>query len=61
MFSYPINGSDYFCAQMGNIGKLSSGEAADFSAMVESDLIVPIHDDMFLNNRENPAYFVDSI
>jgi len=38
---------------------MSSREAADFSAMVGIDLNVPIHYDMFPNNRENPAYFVD--
>ncbi|WP_175639662.1 MBL fold metallo-hydrolase [Metabacillus schmidteae] len=55
----PINGSDYFRTSRGIIGNMSFREAVDFSAMVGIDLIVPIHYDMFPNNRENPAYFVD--
>ncbi|MEH7178592.1 MBL fold metallo-hydrolase [Neobacillus vireti] len=55
----PINGSDYFRTSRGIIGNMNSREAADFSAAVGVDLIVPIHYDMFPNNRENPAYFVD--
>ncbi|MCM3728329.1 MBL fold metallo-hydrolase [Neobacillus cucumis] len=55
----PINGGDYFRTSRGIIGNMSFREAADFSAAVGVDLIVPIHYDMFPNNRENPAYFVD--
>jgi L-ascorbate 6-phosphate lactonase len=55
----PINGADYFRTSRGIIGNMSSREAADFSAAVGVDLIVPIHYDMFPNNRENPASFVD--
>lgn len=55
----PINGGDYFRTSRGIIGNMNYREAADFSAMVGIDLIVPIHYDMFPNNRENPAYFVD--
>ncbi|MEH7480927.1 MBL fold metallo-hydrolase [Neobacillus drentensis] len=55
----PINGGDYFRSSRGIIGNMSFREAADFSAAVGVDLIIPIHYDMFPNNRENPAYFVD--
>ena len=55
----PINGGDYFRTSRGIIGNMSFREAADFSVSVGVDLIVPIHFDMFPNNRENPAYFVD--
>lgn len=55
----PINGGDYFRTSRGIVGNMSFREAADFSAAVEVDLIVPIHYDMFSNNRDNPAYFVD--
>ncbi|MEH7545796.1 MBL fold metallo-hydrolase [Neobacillus vireti] len=55
----PINGGDYFRTSRGIIGNMSFREAADFSAAVGVDLIVPIHYDMFPNNRENPVYFVD--
>lgn len=55
----PINGGDYFRTSRGIVGNMSFREAADFSAAVGVDLIVPIHYDMFPNNRENPSYFVD--
>jgi L-ascorbate 6-phosphate lactonase len=55
----PINGGDFFRSSRGIIGNMSFREAADFSAAVGVDLIIPIHYDLFPNNRENPAYFVD--
>ncbi|WP_160724397.1 MBL fold metallo-hydrolase [Bacillus sp. USDA818B3_A] len=55
----PINGADYFRTSREIVGNMSFREAADFSVTVGADLIVPIHYDMFPNNRENPAYFVD--
>jgi L-ascorbate 6-phosphate lactonase len=55
----PINGGDYFRTSRGIIGNMSFREAADFSVTAGVDLIVPIHFDLFPNNRENPAYFVD--
>ncbi|KKI94185.1 hypothetical protein WQ54_00375 [Bacillus sp. SA1-12] len=55
----PINGGDYFRTSRGIVGNMSFREAADFSAAVGADLAIPIHFDMFPNNRDNPAYFVD--
>jgi len=55
----PINGADYFRTSRGIIGNMSFREAVDFSAAVGADMLIPIHYDMFPNNRENPAYFVD--
>ncbi|TCN25429.1 MBL fold metallo-hydrolase [Mesobacillus foraminis] len=55
----PINGADFFRTSRGIIGNMNSREAADFAAAVGVDLLVPIHYDLFPNNRENPAYFVD--
>ncbi|PLS01035.1 MBL fold metallo-hydrolase [Neobacillus cucumis] len=55
----PINGGDFFRSSRGIIGNMSFREAVDFCAAVGVDLIIPIHYDMFPNNRENPAYFVD--
>jgi L-ascorbate 6-phosphate lactonase len=55
----PINGGDYFRTSRGIIGNMSFREAADFSVEVGVDLIIPIHYDLFPNNRENPSYFVD--
>jgi L-ascorbate 6-phosphate lactonase len=55
----PINGGDYFRSSREIIGNMSYREAVEFSIMVGADLIIPIHYDLFPNNRENPAYFVD--
>lgn len=55
----PINGGDYFRTSREIIGNMSYREAVEFSIMVGADLIIPIHYDLFPNNRENPAYFVD--
>jgi L-ascorbate 6-phosphate lactonase len=55
----PINGGDHFRTSRDIVGNMSFREAVDFSIKVGVDLIIPIHFDMFPNNRENPAYFVD--
>lgn len=55
----PINGADYFRTSREIAGNMSYREAVEFSHTVGADLIIPIHYDLFPNNRDNPAYFVD--
>ena len=55
----PINGGDYFRSAREIVGNMSFREAVEFSITVGADLIIPIHYDLFPNNRDNPAYFVD--
>lgn len=55
----PINGSDYARTSRGIVGNMSAREAVDFAAAVGADMILPNHYDMFPNNRDNPAHFVD--
>jgi L-ascorbate 6-phosphate lactonase len=55
----PINGADYFRTGREIAGNMNFREAADFGAAIGADLIIPNHYDMFPNNRDNPAYFVD--
>jgi L-ascorbate 6-phosphate lactonase len=55
----PINGRDFARSARGIVGNMNYREAADFAVSVGADLVVPIHYDLFANNRENPAYFVD--
>jgi L-ascorbate metabolism protein UlaG (beta-lactamase superfamily) len=55
----PINGGDYFRSSREIVGNMSYREAVEFSNTVGADLIIPIHYDLFPNNRDNPAYFVD--
>ncbi|WP_175482349.1 MBL fold metallo-hydrolase [Thermoflavimicrobium dichotomicum] len=55
----PINGADYFRTARGIVGNMNFREAADFGVAIGADLIIPNHYDLFPNNRDNPAYFVD--
>ena len=55
----PINGGDYERTARGIVGNMTGREAADFGVAVGADLIIPAHYDMFPNNRDNPAHFVD--
>jgi L-ascorbate 6-phosphate lactonase len=55
----PINGGDYSRTSRGIVGNMNFREAADFGVEIGTDLLVPIHFDMFSNNRDNPSYFVD--
>jgi L-ascorbate 6-phosphate lactonase len=55
----PINGGDYQRTYRGIVGNMGFRDAADFAAAVHADLVIPVHYDMFPNNRDNPAYFVD--
>jgi L-ascorbate 6-phosphate lactonase len=55
----PINGSDYLRESRGIVGNMNYRDAADFAQLVRADIVIPIHYDLFPNNRENPAYFVD--
>lgn len=55
----PINGGGYFRSSREIVGNMSFREAVEFSVTVGADLIIPIHYDLFPNNRDNPACFVD--
>lgn len=55
----PINGGDYERAARGIVGNMSAREAADFGVAIGADLLIPAHYDLFPNNRDNPAHFVD--
>jgi L-ascorbate 6-phosphate lactonase len=55
----PINGRDAARTARDIVGNMNYREAADFGVAVGADLIVPVHHDLFPNNTENPAYFVD--
>lgn len=57
----PINGGDYARTKRGIIGNMNFREAADFAAEVGTDLVLPVHYNLFPNNRDNPSYFVDYI
>lgn len=55
----PINGGDYARTRRGIIGNMSFRAACDFAVEIGTDMLIPIHYDLFPNNRDNPSYFVD--
>ena len=55
----PINGSDWKRKKADIIGNLNAREAADVSAAIGADLLIPLHYDVFPHNGENPAYLAD--
>ncbi len=55
----PINGHDWRRFDSDIMGNMNYREALDLCRYVGTDLVIPMHYDLFENNTENPAYFVD--
>lgn len=55
----PINGRDLKRNNNNIIGNMNPREAADVAENCNTDLVIPLHYDMFPLNGENPAHFVD--
>lgn len=55
----PINGHDWKRRENNLLGNMNYREALDLCDCIGSEMIVPMHYDMFDDNTENPAYFVD--
>jgi L-ascorbate metabolism protein UlaG (beta-lactamase superfamily) len=55
----PINGGDWFRTRRGIVPNMSHRDAVELAAHVRADLLVAAHFDLFPNNRERPAFFVD--
>jgi len=55
----PINGHDWMRFHNDIMGNMNYREALDLCHYVGTDMVVPMHYDLFENNTENPAYFVD--
>ncbi|HNX15286.1 MAG TPA: MBL fold metallo-hydrolase [Oscillospiraceae bacterium] len=55
----PINGRSFQRAQAGIIGNLTFDEAADLSALLEVNMVIPSHFDLYDINGCNPAWFAD--
>jgi L-ascorbate metabolism protein UlaG (beta-lactamase superfamily) len=55
----PINGHDWKRFNNDTMGNMTYREALDLCDYVGTDLVVPMHYDLFGNNTENPAFFVD--
>ncbi|WP_213989424.1 MBL fold metallo-hydrolase [Sodalis sp. dw_96] len=59
VMALPINGGDYSRLKRGIVPNMTFRDAADLYHSVGSDYLLPIHYDMFPNNTDNPAHFVD--
>lgn len=55
----PINGHDWKRFNDDLMGNMTYREALDLAAYVKTNMVVPMHYDLFNNNTENPAFFVD--
>lgn len=55
----PINGHDWKRFNDGIMGNMNYREALDLCNYVGTELVVPMHYDLFGDNTENPAFFVD--
>ncbi len=57
LFFPPVNGQDYFRTKRNCIGNLNIIEAAQLSRILDADLTVPSHFDMFIGNTADPLEF----
>ncbi len=57
----PINGRDYFREAQNLVGNMNPREAADLTAKIGADLLVPMHYDMFESNLGYPAQAVQMV
>ncbi len=57
LFFPPINGQDYFRTKRNCIGNLNTIEAVELSRILDADLTIPSHYDMFIGNTADPLEF----
>lgn len=57
----PINGRDYFRNANDIIGNFDCVEAVTLAKEIGTELLIPVHHDLYEVNRVNPAYFVDTL
>ncbi|MFQ5452996.1 MAG: MBL fold metallo-hydrolase, partial [Candidatus Zixiibacteriota bacterium] len=56
-FFAPINGRDWFREQRGIIGNLTARELSELSLVLNIDILIPNHFDLFQYNGESVDYF----
>ncbi len=57
----PINGRDYFREQRQIIGNIWPGEAIELALQLKARVLLPIHNDLFAENRVNPGRLFDEL
>src|SRR5262249_26778937 len=55
----PVNGRDWWREQQELTGNLDPHEAAYLITLIDVDVMLPIHNDLFAGNRLNPAILAD--
>jgi L-ascorbate 6-phosphate lactonase len=57
----PFNGRDYFREQQDIVGNLWPREAVDLATRIKARVLIGIHNDLFAENRVNPAALFDEV
>jgi L-ascorbate metabolism protein UlaG (beta-lactamase superfamily) len=57
----PINGRDYFREQQDIVGNMWPREAIELAQRLEARVLIGIHNDLFAENRVNPALLFDEL
>lgn len=57
----PMNGRDYFREQKNIVGNLLPREATELAHVLQADVLIPMHNDLFAGNRLNPAELWDDL
>jgi L-ascorbate metabolism protein UlaG (beta-lactamase superfamily) len=57
----PINGRDYFRNANDIIGNFDAVEAVTLAKIIQTDLLIPVHHDLYDVNKVDPAYFVNTL
>ena len=57
----PINGRDYFRNANDIIGHFDSSEAIRLAEIIQAEVLIPVHHDLYEVNKVSPAYFVDTL
>lgn len=57
----PINGRDYFRNAKNIIGNFDSTEAVTLAQIINTDLLIPVHHDLYEANKVEPSFFVDTL
>ena len=55
----PVNGRDGWRERRGMIGSLDRREAAELAVIVNADVLIPMHNDVFAANHVTPAVLAD--
>jgi L-ascorbate 6-phosphate lactonase len=61
IMALPINGRDGFRERRNIVGNFTPQEAVGLIKAIGTDVFIPLHNDLFLHNRNNPAILTDVI